>query len=220
MAEIICNRAKLVETMPHKVDDVKCGIIAQGAEAVLKRDGDILIKDRVKKSYRIDVLDDELRKQRTKTEERIMRSAKRCGVAVPQILDADETTVKMEFISGQKLRDILDDNVELADKIGENIAKLHASNIIHGDLTTSNMILHNNDVFFIDFGLAFMSTKEEDKAVDLQLLKQALTSTHERADEAWEKVLKAYADNYNQGAGVLHRLALIEKRGRYKDRHG
>ena len=86
----------------------------------------------------------------------------------------------MEFIDGKKLSDSLEsqDYKKICKQIAENITKMHNSGIIHGDLTTSNMIFKNNQVYFIDFGLAFHSSKVEDKAVDLHLLKQALEAKH------------------------------------------
>ena len=62
--------------------------------------------------------------------------------------------------------------------IGESVARIHQKDIIHGDLTTSNMIFKNEKVFFIDFGLGYISRKIEDKAVDIHLLKQALEAKH------------------------------------------
>ena len=93
---------------------------------------------------------------------------------------------------------------------------MHNNNIIHGDLTTSNMIL-NKEVFFIDFGLSFFSEKIEDKAVDLHLLKEALESKH---SNIWERSYKAALDSYFKkavdGRQVLERIKIVEKRGRYK----
>ena len=89
----------------------------------------------------------------------------------------------MQAIEGKRISENLDKftpkkQKKICEKIGENIAKLHEANIIHGDLTSSNMILHvdeNNfkDVYFIDFGLGFISPKVEDKAVDLHLIREA-----------------------------------------------
>ncbi len=211
-------------------------IIAQGAEAILTKKGDILEKERISKGYRIQELDKPLREKRTKLEVRIMREARRAGVPTPQIFDkqtvtskislnkkqtreAEEvsnTKIKMQFIQGKIIRNMKNIPDNVAEMIGNNIAKLHRNNIIHGDLTTSNMILKDNKIWIIDFGLAFVSSKDEDKAVDLELLKQALESTHTNAETVWNKVLKAYSINYNQSAGVLQRLSALEKRGRYK----
>jgi len=103
-----------------------------------------------------------------------------------------------------------------SEELGKKIGILHSNNIIHGDLTTSNMIL-DNEIKFIDFGLSFFSTKEEDKAVDLHLLRQALESKHH---DIWEKcfeaALKGYKKSYPEHSIVLNRLQKVEARGRNK----
>lgn len=68
----------------------------------------------------------------------------------------------------------------LAVKIGRAVAKLHDGGMIHGDLTTSNMIVREADeaLVLIDFGLATIATLPEDKAVDLYVLERAITSAH------------------------------------------
>jgi TP53 regulating kinase-like protein len=127
--------------------------------------------------------------------------------------------IKMEFLDGKKLSKTLDkekDSIRICKKIGENIAKLHDAGIIHGDLTTSNMILKNNQVYFIDYGLSFESNKSEDKAVDLHLIKQALEAKHYTN---FEKYFKAILEGYKiskNSTEILKRLLAVEKRGRYK----
>jgi TP53 regulating kinase-like protein len=129
--------------------------------------------------------------------------------------------IEMPFIEGQKLSESLnsfslDKQKEICKQIGEEIAKLHNADIIHGDLTTSNMILKDNSIFFIDFGLGYISKKIEDKAVDLHLLKQALEAKHFLHWETlFEHVLKGYK-SYNESPKVLERLKAVEKRGRYR----
>ena len=74
-----------------------------------------------------------------------------------------------------------DGALKLAYRIGQTVATLHDNTVIHGDLTTSNMILRDNDpeqLVMIDFGLSYTSTMEEDKGVDLYVLERALISTH------------------------------------------
>ena len=101
--------------------------------------------------------------------------------------------------------------------MGKQIAILHFNNIIHNDLTTSNMILRDKKLYFIDFGLSFISTKTEDKAVDLKLLKQALESKHYTiSNTSFNHVLKGYKFIPKQYQEVINRLKQVEKRGRYK----
>jgi TP53 regulating kinase-like protein len=197
-------------------------IIAQGAEAKLIQKKDILVKDRIKKGYRHQKIDSVLRKRRTRSEARII-SKVGLIIDVPKIRKVQDTKIEMQFISGKRLSDFLDEMSEIkalnvCKIIGENIAKIHDIDVIHGDLTTSNMILQekNNKVFFIDFGLAFHSHRIEDKAVDLHLLRQAFESKHFRK---YKKYFKAVFSGYKKSenhASVLKQLEKVEMRGRYK----
>lgn len=196
-------------------------VIAQGAEAVLSREDEVLIKERIKKGYRIKEIDEKLRKRRTRSEAKLIREAKRIGIAVPNILDESDFSIKMDFIKGERVKEILNKNnyKEIGKKIAKSIAMLHDHDIIHGDLTTSNMILKNNEIYFIDFGLGFHSSRVEDKAVDLYLLHQALESTHfDILEETWKIILKTYKENYREAEKVIKTLDEIEKRGRYRKR--
>ena len=195
-------------------------IIGRGAEAILYLENNKLIKERIKKSYRIDEIDEKLRKYRTRSEARLMQNS---GINVPKIISVNDKTMKieMEFIEGKLIKNILDnlnekEIEELCEHIGEQIAILHDNNIIHSDLTTSNMILKEGKVYFIDFGLGFKSLRIEDKAVDLHLLKQALESKHYKVfEECFDAILKGYKKsvNYNE---TMERLKKVEQRGRYK----
>src|SRR3989344_6028540 len=119
-------------------------IIQRGAEAVLIKKEDLVLKRRVVKGYRLKELDEKLRKLRTRSEARLLEKAAKL-ISVPRVVKVDDKTkeIDMEFISGLKLSDNLDamkNWKEVCLEIGENIAKLHDVDIIHGDLTTSNMI--------------------------------------------------------------------------------
>ena len=175
----------------------------------------------------------------------------------------------MPFINGKKLSEHLDNfplnkQKQICTQTGESIAKLHDNDIIHGDLTTSNMIFvedlpahqssqidgdyvkekqnkkiipltnkkllcggggveldkskSNFKIYFIDFGLGFISRKIEDKAVDLHLLKQALEAKHFKNWEIlFENVIEGYK-KYPKYKEALERLKAVEKRGRYKEK--
>jgi Kae1-associated kinase Bud32 len=193
-------------------------IIAQGAEAVIRKDKGTIIKERLKKDYRIDQIDDSLRKFRTKREAKIIEKVNSLGFG-PTLIDMDtkDMKLKMEFIDGSKLRDVLHKNPKsYSRELGEKIATLHTNNIIHGDLTTSNMIVKDDKIIFIDFGLSFVSTKVEDMAVDLHLLKQALESKHSDIyEECFEQALEGYK-NCKHFKEVMTRFEQVEKRGRNK----
>jgi len=192
-------------------------LIKQGAEAKLWKDGEILIKERIKKGYRIDEIDRRLRKSRTRKEAKLLQKA--AIVNVPELISVDETNmkIKMKFLHGDLVKDVFDDLNErvrndLCFNMGRQITELHRNNIVHGDLTTSNMILNKGRLSFFDFGLGFESLRTEDKAVDLHLLRQAFESKHhEHAEESFKHVLKGYNDKE-----VIDRLTKVEGRGRYK----
>ena len=196
-------------------------IIAKGAEAVINLENNQILKERVKKSYRLNQLDEALRKKRNRAEAALLREARRAGVDVPQVLEESDFSIRMEFIAGTKIKDAMkkDNCKEFAEKIAVSVAKLHDRDIIHGDLTTSNMILKGDTIFFIDFGLGFFSSKIEDKATDLYLLHEALESTHFSViEKAWKAILHAYSEGFSDADKVIKTLAKIEKRGRYRER--
>ena len=198
-------------------------LIAQGAEAKLFKDNGVLIKERTPKSYRLRFLDEKIRKQRTKREIKIL---KKIGgiIPVPRVIDFDDFSIKMEFIDGLKLSENLDKfedkkRKHVCNLIGKQLALMHNKEIIHGDLTTSNMILKENKLYFIDFGLSFIDQKPEHKAVDLHLLKQALESKHyKHFKSSFEEVLKSYKGNSNNSEQIIERLSIVEGRGRYKNK--
>ena len=196
--------------------------LAQGAEAIITLKDNEVIKNRIKKSYRIPILDEKIRKSRTKAEAKIINKLSNI-IPVPKIIKTDDKQeIIMQFIDGKKLSDSLEslDYKKICKKIAENISKMHDQGIIHGDLTTSNMIYKKdeNKVYFIDFGLAFHSQKIEDKAVDLHLLQQALEAKH---FTIWKESYRIILDNYRpeKYKDIISRIKVIESRGRYKDKY-
>lgn len=195
--------------------------IGRGAEAILYKKNSYLVKKRIPKGYRIKELDERLRRKRTLNEVNLMVKARRNGASVPSIIEKDmsEYKITMEYIKGKILKDFLEKFDEkkreaICRKIGENITKLHSSGIMHGDLTTSNMILNNGELYIVDFGLGKNSKKIEDFAVDLNLIKRALIAKH---NKIWELVFKKILENYTlkDKEKVIERMKNIEKRGRY-----
>jgi Kae1-associated kinase Bud32 len=197
-------------------------LIAQGAEAKLFEENDAIIKDRFKKEYRIEAIDLRLRGTRTRREAKVISKLQQADFPCPSLFDCDDKEkIVMKRIEGSRVRDILEksDYRALSSEIGDKIAWMHNLQIIHGDLTTSNMIL-NKEIYFIDFGLSFFSYKIEDKAVDLHLLRQALMSKHYTIwEECFNLVLASYKKKADKGDDILMRLTQVETRGRYKDRH-
>lgn len=201
-------------------------IISQGAEAVLIHENGILKKKRIVKGYRHPELDRKIRIRRTRSESKLLEKAGKI-ICIPKVLQVDEKNAEigMEFVSGKKLSESLDrfplkEQMKICGKIGENVAELHNNDIIHGDLTTSNMILSGGKLFFIDFGLGFHSERIEDKAVDLHLLRQALESKHfKNWQKLFDSFIKGYGKKSNDFQRILEQFKKVESRGRYKGKH-
>lgn len=196
-------------------------ILSQGAEAVIYKLRDSVVKQRVVKSYRLPSIDENLRKLRTRREAKVIDKLNYLGICAPKLVSMCDKDMKieMEFVDGEKLRDCLHKNhIKYSYEIGKSIAKMHENHIVHGDLTTSNMILHNEELCLIDFGLSFFSHKVEDKAVDLHLLDRALASKHnEIYEECFAEALRGYKENYPESELVLNRLEKVQNRGRNKN---
>jgi Kae1-associated kinase Bud32 len=194
--------------------------VAVGAEAVIERSDGRIIKRRVSKKYRIPKLDTRIRAARTRSEAKLISEARRCGVPTPIIYDVDtaEHTIEMEFIEGPRMKDVLD--LGMSERIGELVGRLHGCGIIHGDLTTSNLILHTGDgngddrIYFIDFGLGYFEKTVEAQGVDVHVLFQTFVSTH--GDPGLEEAFsRGYRRTFPDADQVLTRVREIEARGRY-----
>jgi TP53 regulating kinase-like protein len=188
----------------------------------------VIVKKRIRKRYRLKEIDKRLRLSRTIHEAQLLHSAKRGGVPTPVIyfIDKKNTTIIMEFIEGKRLKELINTvsapvRKRLCNTIGQTVGKLHMKDIIHGDLTTSNMIALNDDkICFIDFGLSYVSNTLEDKGVDLHLLKRTFNSTHFMFAEACFKELKrGYTAIHRENAKeIFKKVEEIERRGRYSER--
>jgi len=199
--------------------------IARGAEAVIYRDRDMVVKERIAKGYRLREIDDRLRKSRTRREAKVYDKLKDLSfIPALETMDDKEMRLEIEYIAGKKLADHLEglDWKKLCREIGRKIAELHNRHIIHGDLTTSNMILREKDgkVCLIDFGLSFFSHKIEDMAVDLHLIREALESKHHTIrEQGFRELLRGYKEEAKEAEKVIARLEQVEARGRYKTKH-
>jgi len=197
-------------------------IISQGAEAVLEREGDFLFKKRISKTYRAKELDVFLRKTRSKREFKVLQKVFGLGINVPKVYPSEDSfVIKMDFIDGIRLRDFIlsgkGSGLEELKLLGSWMAILHENFIIHGDLTTSNVLVDKEgSLFLIDFGLSFSSGKVEDMAVDIHLLEQALESTHYLVKESlFNSFLEGYA-KFSKYDLVMDRLSIVRSRGRNK----
>lgn len=189
----------------------------QGAEASVEIHEDTIVKKREKKDYRHSELDQRIREERTSEENKNIKRARKYGAKIPETEKTEDNTLEQHKIDGEELKELLEEQPKIMVDVGENLAKMHSGDVIHGDLTTSNLIYSEDDeVYVIDLGLSQVSDRIEDKAVDIHLLKQVLESSHPKASEtAWKKFLEGYKE-YKEYDKVLDQLEDVESRGRYK----
>ncbi len=187
----------------------------QGAEAIVELLPDCVIKTRVPKSYRIRELDERLRSERTRAEAKIISEARRLGIPTPIIYDVRQFALVMERIDGRPMKEVIMPG--LSREIGVLIGRLHKGGLIHGDLTTSNMIVKGERIYLIDFGLSFWDGTIEARGVDVHVYYQTLISSHENHEELMAAFAEGYRSSFPEAADdVLRRVKEIEYRGRYK----
>lgn len=244
-------------------------LITQGAEALLYRTTFLTpstpaaLKIRPPKPWRHPALDKRLTRQRVLAEARVLLKCAKEGVRVPAVLGVswEEGWVAAEWIEGPTVkaavreRDVGGAGAEeglraLMRRIGGAVGRLHAVGVVHGDLTTSNMMLSRaekngggavtaaageeekkkeeeegggleGEIVLIDFGLAAQTVQEEDRAVDLYVLERAFGSTHPREEGMFGEVLEGYREAFPKGSkGTLRRLEDVRMRGRKKSMIG
>lgn len=174
------------------------------------------------------------------------------GVSVPTVLGVDWESgwVAMEWIRGRTVKEAVrkrpvdggeEELIGLLERIGKAVGKLHSVGVVHGDLTTSNMMIRgastsssdepapsldetkvglDGEIVLIDFGLAIQSVQEEERAVDLYVLERAFGSTHPREEGMFGTVLEAYGGSYKGAKATLRRLEDVRMRGRKKSMIG
>ncbi|CAO3624560.1 unnamed protein product [Cunninghamella echinulata] len=178
-----------------------------------------IAKERFKKTYRHPDLDNQLTSRRVVQEARSLYRCLKAGLDTPTVynVDLNKAIIYMENIVGSTVKQQLLENEHnqyknlnldiLADKIGMALGKMHSIDVIHGDLTTSNLMLRETgSLVIIDFGLSYGSTMPEDKAVDLYVLERAFSSTHPGTEQLFANILKSYKLHYKQSKPILQKL--------------
>ncbi|MDR7665172.1 bifunctional N(6)-L-threonylcarbamoyladenine synthase/serine/threonine protein kinase [Methanosarcina sp. Z-7115] len=193
-------------------------MLDNGAEAVVYLEEGpegkkVLIKERVPKAYRHKEIDEKIRTERNRTEARLLSEARRSGVSTPIIYDVEDFKLKMQYIDGVPIKYLI--TSEISEKVGELIGKLHSSGIIHGDLTTSNLLLAGKRLYLLDFGLAYFDKGVEARGVDVHVLFQTFESTHRAHEALVEAFKKGYQSTFIDSENVLKRVEEIKKRARY-----
>ena len=190
---------------------------------------EVIFKHRIPKKYRCEELDKKIRLERTLNEGRALIKVKNYGINVPQVyeIDGHNAIIVMKYIEGEKLRNLIGslDKPKLQkylEKVGCYIAKLHKNGHVHGDITTSNILITPHEkVFLIDFGLHEYSDKIEDKSVDIHLFRRVLLSSHgENYELCFTAFLEGYSTEYKKDnpaeyQEIIKNVKTIETRGRY-----
>ncbi|KAL5702228.1 non-specific serine/threonine protein kinase [Ranunculus cassubicifolius] len=207
-------------------------LLKQGAEARVFESNFVgkksVVKERFSKKYRHPTLDSKLTLKRLNAEARCMTKARKLGVPTPVLYAVDPLlhTLTFEYVMGPSVKDVFlefglhgvneEQMGNIAKQIGDSIAKLHDGGLIHGDLTTSNMLIRSgsNQLILIDFGLSSTSSLPEDKAVDLYVLERALLSMHSSCGNVMDRILAAYRKSSKQWCSTLNKLAQVRQRGR------
>ncbi len=201
-------------------------VLRRGAEAEIRSGQwmgrDVIVKSRVPKSYRHPDLDLALRASRTKNEARLIHEARGLGVPTPIIYDIDlrEAEMTLQRIPGERVKDALEasssQTIEwICQEIGRLTSLLHRGGMVHGDLTTSNMILSDGKIWLIDFSLGGKNAGVEEMGVDLHLLKEAFTSAHSQICDQFHIIIDSYLSNFDRGQEIVAKMREIEGRGRY-----
>ncbi|MEW6222089.1 MAG: KEOPS complex kinase/ATPase Bud32 [Candidatus Hadarchaeota archaeon] len=190
--------------------------------------GKVVVKQRIQKPYRVQEIDHLLRWSRTALESKLLSDAKKAGVPTPLIYEVDRagSRIVMDYIDGVQVKKVLESSApakrrKICRVIGRQVARLHSAGIVHGDLTTSNMILaKDGKIYFVDFGLGEYNRSTEARGVDLHLMRRALQSIHFRiTGESYNAVLSGYRKDFGRGAEeVISRAEEILRRGRYVQR--
>lgn len=214
---------------PGDADYASGKLIYCGAEADIlqgKWQGlDVVYKVRKPLEYRLPILDEAIRHHRTLREAEMIHQAKEAGVEAPSLYHVDpaSATLVMEFVKGDRLRDVIGrippgELAEVFFMFGRDVARLHKAGIMHGDLTTANVVRRGGGLVFIDFGLSLRTERLEDHAVDIRLIKETVVGAHSGvASAALEGFYKGYSTVVGEARfrQVKKQLQNIERRGRY-----
>ncbi|KAK5583949.1 hypothetical protein RB653_005555 [Dictyostelium firmibasis] len=222
-----------ISTKVVKLDEIGI-LISQGAEAKTYETDlyglKCIVKERFSKAYRHPTLDQKISAKRILQEVRSLNKCKKKGIQVPSLylVDIGNNRIYMEFIKGETVKHYLYKNQESIDhqdqiiltmkELGKQVGIIHEMNVIHGDLTTSNMLLREStlELVFIDFGLSYTSNSVEDKAVDLYVLERAFISTHPNSEQLFQTILSAYELTSPSSKIVIQKLNQVRLRGRKK----
>jgi len=206
--------------------------VSRGAEAKLHAVEwlglDALRKERDAKGYRPKALDDRLRRERTRSEVRLLQEARRLGVRTPIVYDVDlaQHRIVLERLPGPTLKELLDASPQETGPLevpirsfGVALGKLHAGGISHGDLTSSNVLFPAGPgapPALLDLSMGSRSAGLEERGIDLHLVEEDLKALHPRGEALFRHFIEGYGSgNPAQGDEVRQRAREIKGRIRY-----
>jgi TP53 regulating kinase-like protein len=208
-------------------------LLKQGAEArvysCMYLGKPAVVKERFVKTYRLPELDKKLTHRRMSQEVRSMARCRKHGIRAPAVFhfDATRRLIVMEHVTdGTLLKDYItslnggsereEKLSNLVELIGSVLAQMHDVDLIHGDLTTSNMIFNaeRRELTLIDFGLSYVSSLAEDKGVDLYVLERAFLSSHPNTETQFQMLLDSYTRHSKKARTVVQKLDEVRTRGR------
>lgn len=182
------------------------------------------------KTWRAEQLDRRLRAERIRNEARTNIKLMKLGLPTTPILfiDPDTSTIIMEELNGTTVKKMINDCDDMGNdavrealkEMGRIIAIMHNNELLHGDLTTSNFMLHDGKVHAIDFGISFCSGMVEDFAVDLYVMERAFNSSHPDKSELLNVIYDSYFATVNKGDQIMKRLKKVRSRGRKRSMVG
>ena len=207
-------------------------MISQGAEgrvfAVQFLNRPAIVKQRFKKTYRHPVLDAKITRSRLTSEARAIVRARKLGVTTPTIyhVDTQQNAIYMERVQGRPLKELIregmteEDMRRVGEDVGRHVAAMHDGGLIHGDLTTSNILVREDDgrVVIIDFGLAHNSIIAEDKGGSVRV--GASGDGDGGGGEALRGVMSAYKTSSSQWSASFNKFAEVRMRGRKRSMVG
>ncbi len=203
--------------------------LALGAESVIFKvnlwDNQFVLKWRQTKPYLLKDIDSQLNKTRTSRECKMLTTARTLGVPTPAVYSVDliNYTILMDYIEGTQFKQMANTLsserlTKLCHQFGHLIAVLHRADMVHGDPTTSNLIVDSKyNLWMVDFGLSEMNATVEMKGADLHLIRRALETTHWDLEEVMlTATLDGYLDTLEEDANdAISRMSEIRERGRY-----
>ena len=202
-------------------------VIAKGAEAIIYNGSflntSIILKQRLKKIYRLPEIDTEIRKRRLRAEVRVMTFAWKNRINVPILfgIDGHNQTLIIEKIQGDLLYSLLNINnnhylEQIFKNLGEQVALLHENDIIHGDLTVFNVIVNQQiKPWLIDFGLGYISIETERRADDLLTFYNTLKAITPSFEGLFENFKIGYLEKNVEGKKIFEQVKKIQSRARY-----